>query len=233
MQVFVGTSGFSYKEWKGPFYPEDLPQKRMLEYYASKLRSVEINNTFYRMPKTEALETWRDSVPDGFRFVLKVSRRITHQKALQDKQDSVEYLVKTSEVLGEKRGPFLLQLPPYLRRDTDLLSAFLETWPREVPVAIEFRHRSWFDSSTYELLEGAAVALCCADGGKELPVELRQTSDWGYLRLRREDYTSQDLESWAERIRAMKWSSVYVFFKHEDAGAGPRMASQFEALLGV
>ena len=233
LQIFVGTSGFSYKEWKGPFYPEDLPQKKMLEYYSSQLRSVEINNTFYRMPKVETLETWRDAVPESFRFVLKVSRRITHQKALKDKEDSVRYLLETSQALGEKRGPFLLQLPPYLRKDLDLLEAFLDIWPSDAPVAVEFRHRGWFDTDTYELLERNGVALCCADGSGELPAVLQPTADFGYLRLRREDYEANHLASWAERIRTTGWSSVFVFFKHEDAGAGPRMAAQFEQLLEV
>ena len=233
MKTFVGTSGFSYKEWKGPFYPEDLPQTKMLGYYASQLSSVEINNTFYRMPKSEVLEGWAQTVPDSFRFVLKVSRRITHQKALQDKQDSVDYLMRMSETLGPKRGPFLLQLPPYLRKNLDLLSGFLAIWPREAPVAIEFRHRSWLEPETYELLERRGAALCCADGNDELPAALERTCSWGYLRLRREDYGEADLQSWADKIRSKNWDEVYVFFKHEDAGAGPRMAAQFESLLEV
>ena len=231
MRVRTGTSGFSYPAWEGPFYPPGTKRPDMLSYYASRLGSVEINNTFYRMPKADLLERWRDAVPEGFRFALKASRRITHHQRLKDAGDSVEYLFGTAKVLGERLGPLLFQLPPYLRRDDDRLAAFLERLPAGVRPAFEFRHASWFDDAVFALLEEAGAALCVADAGGDHDAPLQATADFGYLRLRREDYDEAALRSWADRIRRQPWSETYVFFKHEDEGAGPRMAARFEALL--
>jgi len=203
----------------------------MLSFYASRLGSVEINNTFYRMPKTELLERWRDAVPDTFRFALKASRRITHQQRLRDAGDSVDYLFRTAAVLGERLGPFLFQLPPYLRRDVDRLAGFLDLLPDGMRGAFEFRHASWFDDEVFTLLAGAGASLCIADAGGDHDAPLVATADFGYLRLRREDYDEAALGAWADRIRRQPWGETYVFFKHEDEGAGPRMAAQFEALL--
>lgn len=204
----------------------------MLSFYASRLGSVEINNTFYRMPKADLLERWRDAVPDGFRFVLKASRRITHQQRLQDAGDSVDYLFRTAGVLGERLGPFLFQLPPYLRRDVDRLARFLDILPDGMRGAFEFRHASWFDDEVFALLADAGASLCIADSGSDHDAPLVATADFGYLRLRREDYDETALLSWANRIRRQSWREAYVFFKHEDEGAGPRMAGEFEALFG-
>ena len=204
----------------------------MLGFYAARLGAVEINNTFYRMPKADLLERWRDSVPDGFRFALKASRRITHHQRLRDAGDSVDYLFRTAEVLGERLGPFLFQLPPYLKRDVDRLASFLEILPDGLRGAFEFRHASWFDDEVFALLQSAGASLCIADSGSDHDTPLVATADFGYLRLRREDYDEAALRSWAEKIRAQPWSEVYVFFKHEDEGAGPRMAAEFEALFG-
>ncbi len=203
----------------------------MLSFYASRLGSVEINNTFYRMPKTELLERWRDAVPDTFRFALKASRRITHQQRLRDAGDSVDYVFRTAAVLGERLGPFLFQLPPYLRRDVDRLAGFLDLLPDGMRGAFEFRHASWFDDEVFTLLAGAGASLCIADAGGDHDAPLVATADFGYLRLRREDYDEAALGAWADRIRRQPWGETYVFFKHEDEGAGPRMAAQFEALL--
>ena len=203
----------------------------MLSFYASRLGSVEINNTFYRMPKTDLLERWRDAVPDTFRFALKASRRITHQQRLKDAGDSVDYLFRTAEVLGERLGPFLFQLPPYLRRDLDRLAGFLGLLPDGMRAAFEFRHASWFDDEVFTLLADAGASLCIADAGSDHDAPLVATADFGYLRLRREDYDEAALGAWADRIRRQPWGETYVFFKHEDEGAGPRMAAQFEALL--
>lgn len=203
----------------------------MLSFYASRLGSVEINNTFYRMPKTDLLERWRDAVPDTFRFALKASRRITHQQRLRDSGDSVDYLFRTAGVLGERLGPFLFQLPPYLRRDVDRLASFLDLLPDGMRAAFEFRHASWFDDEVFSLLAGAGASLCIADAGGDHDAPLVATADFGYLRLRREDYDEAALRAWADRIRRQPWGETYVFFKHEDEAAGPRMAAQFEALL--
>lgn len=203
----------------------------MLSFYASRLGSVEINNTFYRMPKTELLERWRDTVPETFRFALKASRRITHQQRLRDAGDSVDYLFRTAKVLGERLGPFLFQLPPYLRRDIDRLAGFLDLLPDGMRGAFEFRHASWFDDEVFTLLADAGASLCVADSGGDHDAPLVATADFGYLRLRREDYDEAALRAWADRIRRQPWGETYVFFKHEDEGAGPRMAAQFESLL--
>jgi uncharacterized protein YecE (DUF72 family) len=235
--LYAGTSGFSYAEWKGSFYPEDLPASKFLAYYAERLPAVEINNTFYRMPKASMLEGWRDSVGDDFRFVLKVSQRITHRQRLVDCADSVRYLLDASSALGPKRGPFLVQLPPFLRKDAERLRAFLAEWPRDAPAAFEFRHASWFDEEVLGVLRDAGMALCVADtddaaegaGERASPVE--RTASWGYFRLRRQDYDDGALRTWCERIRALELESAYVFFKHEDEATGPRLARRFAELF--
>ena len=232
MRVRTGTSGFSYPAWTGSFYPPGTRRPDMLSCYAGRLGAVEINNTFYRMPKADLLERWRDAVPESFRFALKASRRITHVQRLRDAADSVDYLFRTACTLGGRLGPILFQLPPYLRRDDDRLASFLKVLPDGLRAAFEFRHASWFDDDVFALLENAGAALCIADAGGDHDAPLASTAAFGYLRLRREDYDDAALASWAERIRLQPWSEVYVFFKHEDAGAGPRMASRFEALLG-
>ncbi len=227
MRLFAGTSGYSYKEWKGTFYPADLPDKEMLKYYAERLPSVEINNTFYRMPNPAMLESWNEQVGPDFRFVLKASRKITHSKPLKDKADETAYLMKTAATLGERLGGILFQLPPYLRMNLDLLSTFLGTLPAGHAYAFEFRHRSWFQNEVYEMLRKNGAALCCSDTSDEELSKFVATTDWGYLRLRRPDYSEADLQEWASRILEQEWDSAYIFFKHEEEGAGPRLAKRF------
>ncbi len=232
MRVYVGTSGYSYKEWRGPFYPEDLKPPQMLEYYAGRLKSVEINNTFYRMPRRQVLEGWAAQVPEDFRFVLKVTRRITHFKRLKpEAAEELTYVVETSAVLGDRRGPMLFQLPPYLKKNADRLRNFLGLLPEDLNAAFEFRDPSWFDDEIFAALEEHGVALVIADTGADKDPPLTATAPFGYLRLRREDYSDADLEEWARRIGKQEWTDVFVFFKHEDEGAGPRMAKKFESLL--
>ncbi|MCZ6760320.1 MAG: DUF72 domain-containing protein, partial [Gemmatimonadetes bacterium] len=144
MKVFVGTSGYSYKEWKGVFYPEKIKPEEMLGYYGARLNSVEINNTFYRMPKESTLILWEEAVPGTFRFVLKASRRITHQKRLNEVEDELSYFLRVSSVLGERLGPTLFQLPPNFKKDMDRLNSFLQLLPNRWKAAMEFRHQSWF-----------------------------------------------------------------------------------------
>ena len=232
VDVLTGTSGFSYTAWRGTFYPEKLKPADMLAHYAQKLRAVEINNTFYRMPKAEVLEKWAQTVPAGFRFVLKASQRITHRSRLKESgDDSVRYLLEISDRLGDHRGPFLLQLPPNMKADHERLARFLGVWPQGVPAAWEFRHPSWFEGdATTQLLGDHGHALCIADSGGEADAPRVATADFGYLRLRREDYGEDDLADWASWVAQQEWHSAYVFFKHEDAGAGPRMAGEFETL---
>jgi uncharacterized protein YecE (DUF72 family) len=232
MKAYVGTSGFSYKEWKGSFYPDDLPVRGMLSYYADRLTAVEINNTFYRMPNVRTLEGWADQTPPGFEFVLKASRKITHFKKLAGTGDELEYLVPTAQVLGDKLGPMLFQLPPYLKKDLGLLEAFLSMLPNGFRAAFEFRSTSWLSDDVYGALADRSVALVAADADKEELLAVRRTAPFGYARLRRMEYDDRALDEWAERLVAQGWDSVYVFFKHEDEGAGPRMAGRFLELLG-
>ena len=227
MRLWAGTSGFSYKEWKGSFYPEKLPSNRMLEYYSRRLSSVEINNTFYRLPRAEMLEKWASQVPEDFAFVLKASRRITHMARLKDAGDPLEYLTRTAGgALGERLGPILFQLPPYLRVDVARLRDFLAIVPEDVRAAFEFRHESWFVDDVYQTLADHGAALVTADTGDgEAPVV--ETASFGYARLRRPGYGEADLAEWAATLQRPAWRDVFVFFKHEDEGAGPRMATGF------
>ncbi|MDH3623962.1 MAG: DUF72 domain-containing protein [Myxococcales bacterium] len=230
MRIRAGTSGFSYKEWKGPFYPEKLPDKEMLSYYAERLSTVEINNTFYRMPRQSMLEGWATKVPDDFVFVLKASRKITHSGRLKDVGDSVEYLWSVAGTLGSHLGPILFQLPPFLKRDVERLRDFMSILPEGLKAAFEFRHESWFDDDTYAALRQGGHALCLADTEKNDIPEIVSTTDWGYLRLRREDYSEQALRAWKAAIAAQPWTEAFVFFKHEDEGAAPRLAKKLLTL---
>jgi uncharacterized protein YecE (DUF72 family) len=234
MNVWVGTSGYAYKQWKGPFYPQDLSDREMLSYYAGKLNSVEINNTFYRMPSAKLLDGWAEQVPSRFSFVLKASRRITHFKKLRDVKDDVDYLFETASRLGERLGPILFQLPPYLKKDSTLLRDFLALVPEGSKTALEFRSSSWFDDEIYGLLLDRGVALVAADAGKEeLPAVVARTAPHGYARLRQESYTPKALSQWVQRLSEPGWEDLYVFFKHEDAGAGPKLAGVFSDLMDV
>ena len=228
MNVHTGTSGFAYKEWKGSFYPEKLRNEEMLSFYGSRFGTVEINITFYRMPSSDVLARWRDDVPDGFRFVLKASRRITHQKRLKESGDSLRYLLETSATLGDKLGPFLFQLPPNMKADLDRLNDFLALLPRDCRAAFEFRHPSWYEDPVFEALAGRNVALCVADTGGDNDPPFVSTADWGYLRLRRTEYGDADLDEWAAGVRGQGWEDAFVFFKHEDEATGPALAARFE-----
>ena len=227
MNLYVGTSGYSYKEWKGSFYPEDLPANRMLHYYGENFRSVEINNTFYRMPKASVLEAWAAEVPADFKFVLKGSQRITHVQRLKDAGDSVSYLLKVAGALNERLGPLLFQLPPYLKKDVPRLREFLALLPPDRRAAFEFRHQSWFDDEIFGLLRDHQAALCIAEAEGDLEVPFESTADWGYLRLRRPDYGDPELKTWVKRVRQQNWRDAFVFFKHEEEGKGPQMARRF------
>jgi uncharacterized protein YecE (DUF72 family) len=227
MQFFVGTSGYSYKEWKGSFYPEKLPPKEMLGFYAQRFSTVEINNTFYRMPKESDLESWAAQVPDSFRFVLKAPQTITHRKRLKGVEQDTDYLVRTAAVLKGRQGPLLFQLPPNFRKDLPRLETFLGLLGEGTLAAFEFRHESWFDDEVFGCLRARSCALCTADMEDAAATELVGTAGWGYVRLRREEYTDRQLEEWIKRLRAQKWDEAYVFFRHEDTGTGPKFATRF------
>jgi uncharacterized protein YecE (DUF72 family) len=226
----VGTSGFAYKSWKGSFYPADLPASRMLGHYASRLPAVEINNTFYRMPRSAMLAGWAEQVPPGFRFALKASRRITHQKRLAEVAEELAYLYGAAKALGDRRGPMLFQLPPFLRKDVPRLRAFLALLPEDHRAALEFRHASWHDDEVFDALREHGVALCVADAGETHDAPVVATARLGYLRLRRSTYANEELGTWVAALRSGGWQDAYVFFKHEEAGEAPALASRFRAL---
>jgi uncharacterized protein YecE (DUF72 family) len=233
MQFFVGTSGYSYKEWKGSFYPEKMPAKEMLGFYAGRFSTVEINNTFYRMPAPSVLESWASQVPENFRFVLKAPQAITHFKRLKDIQDPTERFLQVASVLKARLGPLLFQLPPNFKKDLPRLEGFLDLIPLGAAVALEFRHDSWFDDEVYSRMRTKSCALCVADS-EDLPSpELVNTARWGMLRLRREAYTKPRLVEWIEKARSQNWDETYVFFKHEDSGTAPKFATQFLELLNA
>jgi uncharacterized protein YecE (DUF72 family) len=232
MNLYVGTSGYSYKEWKGTFYPEDLPDKQMLRYYGERFRSVEINNTFYRMPKTSVLEAWAGEVPADFKFVLKAPQQITHKQRLKDSGDSISYLLDVAGALKERLGPLLFQLPPYFRKDASRLREFLDLLPPDGRAAFEFRHQSWFDEEVFGLLRDHQAVLCIAEAENDLEIPFVSTADWGYLRLRRPDYGDLELKAWSERVREQNWQDTFIFFKHEEEGKGPAMAKRFMELAG-
>ena len=221
MRVWVGTSGFSYLPWRGSFYPEKLPAADMLAFYAQQLPTVEINNTFYRMPSATLLEHWSAATPADFIFALKCNRRITHELRLHEAESAVERFAKGAVSLGSKLGPVLFQLPPWLHKDLERLDAFLAVLAQVgqgIRPAFEFRHASWFSDDVYASLRAAGAALCIAEAEK-LETPLQATTSWGYLRLRREDYTPATLDAWASRIAEQPWSEAYVFIKHETAEA--------------
>jgi uncharacterized protein YecE (DUF72 family) len=227
MRVHAGTSGYSYKEWKGAFYPEDLPAKAMLAYYAERLPAVEINNTFYRMPRAEVVAGWRDEVPEGFRFVLKANRRVTHLRRLRSAEEDLAFMLGQFGEMGERLGAILFQLPPNMKQDLERLEAFLPLLPEGTRAAFEFRHTSWFAEETYALLRTRGAALVASDVDGEEDAPLVATAPWTYLRLWRETYADEDLERWAARVRAGDWDDVFAFFKHEDEGSGPPAAQRF------
>jgi uncharacterized protein YecE (DUF72 family) len=233
VNVRVGTSGFAFKEWKGPFYPADLKDDGMLGFYAGKYPAVEINNTFYRLPKQHVLADWASRVHDDFTFSIKASRGITHFGRL--KADSVatglRFLLASTGTLGRRLGPILFQLPPDLRKDLDRLKAFLELLPFDRRFTIEFRHESWFDDAVFELLRAHDIALCVAESD-ELRCPSVATASWGYLRLHRQDYDDAMLEAWQDRVASHAWTDAYVFFKHDYIdGAGPLAVERFSSMM--
>src|SRR6266446_2256128 len=230
MNLYVGTSGYSYKEWKGTFYPKDLPDKQMLKFYGERFRSVEINNTFYRMPKPSVLEAWAAEVPPDFKFVLKASQRITHMQRLKDAGDSVAYLLKVAGALKERLGPVLFQLPPFLKKDLARLRDFLALLPAERPAAFEFRNESWQDEEVYAALRAKGAMLCYTDTEEGDSPPVVATAGCGYLRLRRTRYEDADLGDWAERIAALRLERAYVYFMHEDDALGTVFARKLMEL---
>ena len=216
-RLMAGASGYSFKEWKGSFYPADLKPDGMLSWYGARLPTVEINNTFYRMPRGDVLETWASTTPPAFRFAIKASRRITHFAQLKPDAaaDSVAFLYRVLEALGAKRGPVLFQLPPFLKKDLPRLVDFLALLPASHRAAFEFRNETWLSDDVYDALRRAGAVLCLSERQDEAPPPLVETAHWGYVRLRLEAYSDDLLARWAQRLLETGWEQVYAYFMHE------------------
>jgi uncharacterized protein YecE (DUF72 family) len=227
MKLYVGTSGYMYKPWKGKFYPPKLPDKEMLSFYSQHFQAVELNNTFYRMPTAAGLAETAAKVPAHFQFVIKAPQQITHIQRLKDSDTSVAQLLEAVRALKERLGPLLFQLPPNMKKDLPRLRTFLALLPSTYKVAWEFRHPSWFDEEVLDVLREQQMALCIAEAEDDLEVPCVATASWGYLRLRRPDYGDAELKAWSKRLQELPWRETYIFFKHEDEGKGPALAKRF------
>lgn len=229
MKLIAGTSGYAFKEWKGSFYPEDLKDDGMLGFYAGKFPSVEINNTFYRLPKEHVLREWAAQVPEAFTFAIKASQRITHHARLKPEcASAVEFLLTNTSVLGGRLGPVLFQLPPNLKKDVPRLQAFADTLPNDRKFTIEFRNPTWFADDVYEVLRGRNIAMCITEQ-PEFASPVVATAPWGYARLHRLDYDEAALGSWAAKLGGLPWSEAYVYFKHDEGvGSGPPAVGAFQ-----
>ncbi len=233
MKILTGTSGYGYKEWKGTFYPEKISADKMLGFYSSKFSTVEINNTFYRMPNADVVQSWADHVPDGFTFAIKAPQVITHIKRLHNVKEEARYFFQIVSILGGKCGPILFQFPESFKENLSLLKEFLEHIPPKIACAFIFRNKSWFIDGTYDLLGKENFCLGLEDTD-ENPVEnIVPTAPLGYLRLRRANYTEADLSQWKDKVLATEWKTAFVFFKHEDdaAAKGPQLAASFNDLV--
>ncbi len=231
MKIYVGTSGFGHNEWKGKFYPEKISAKDMLRFYAGRLNTVEINNTFYHMPTESVLTSWAEQVPDEFVFALKAPQVITHLKQLRNVFEETEYLFRSLAVLDRKLGPVLFQFPKSFRANAPALADFLPLIPGDTACAFDFRSPTWLESGIPDLLRKKGCSWCVEDSDESPVQEIISTAPWGYLRLRRSDYTEADLSQWAERVLSQQWERAFVFFKHEDEAKGPEMAVRFQELI--
>lgn len=229
MKIYVGTSGFGYKEWKGKFYPERISPKEMLRFYSERFGAVEINNTFYHMPTESVLESWAEQVPDDFIFAFKAPQVITHLKRLRNVGSEADYFFRTLSILDKKLGPVLFQFPKSFRVDMPALEDFLAMLGN-ISCAFEFRSPSWLNAQTLDLLREGEHSLCTADTDENPADGIISTAPWGYLRLRRSDYADADLSKWVERIASQKWKKAFVFFEHEDKARGPELAMRFHEL---
>ena len=234
MKLWTGTSGFQYPEWKGKFYPDKMPASKMLAHYATHFSSTEINYTFRQIPSEKTIVNWSSQTPEEFRFSFKAPQRVTHFAKLRGCKDVLQVFAQALQPAAEKRGPVLFQLPPTFTKDVEVLRAFLTDLPKNIRAAFEFRHSSWFDDDTFEVLRHANAALCIAEN-EELATPGIVTADFGYLRLRREDYTSVPIRKWGAFVsqQTERWSDAFVYFKHEEQAVGPKFARQFlEAISG-
>jgi uncharacterized protein YecE (DUF72 family) len=232
--IWVGTSGYNYPEWKGSFYPADLPAAKMLPYYAARFPTVEINYTFYRMPTEKLVGGWAAATPSPYKLTLKAPRRITHDNRLRNCAELVRSFCAVAGTLGDKLGALLFQLPPNSKKDLAVLDAFLAELPPKVCAAFEFRHQSWLDEEVFERLARRNLAVCVADSEK-MSTPVRITADYAYFRLRDEGYQRADIEQWGETIARETTScrEVFVYFKHEESGKGPELGRLLMQHLGI
>jgi uncharacterized protein YecE (DUF72 family) len=230
MKFHVGTSGYSYKEWQGIFYPETISPREMLHFYGERFNAVEINYTFYHMPTERLLVSWGAQVPDDFAFVFKAPQVITHRKRLKEVNEEADYYFRTLSLLGGRLGAVLCQFPASFRANLPRLEAFLDLVPATVRCAFEFRSPTWLEAGVAELLQARGHSLCTADSDESPAREISATASWGYLRLRRSTYTEADLQQWLELLRAQPWERTFVFFKHEEEASGPAAALRFQVL---
>jgi uncharacterized protein YecE (DUF72 family) len=233
VNVHTGTSGYAYKEWKGGFYPEKMSPKAMLPFYAERFKAVEINNTFYHMPTESVIKSWAEQVPEDFVFGFKAPQRITHIKRLRNVEQETEYLFTTLSILEQRLGPVLFQFPKNFRADIALLEDFLHLLPSNRDCAFAFRNPNMFGTEFLDLLRENSRGLCLEDADETPIDEIISTANWGYLRLRRTDYTEDDLARWADRILAQQWEKAFVFFKHEEEAIGPKLAMRFAEIVGA
>jgi uncharacterized protein YecE (DUF72 family) len=233
VRLLAGTSGYAFKEWKGAFYPKELADDGWLGFYASRFPTVEINNTFYRLPKEQVLRDWAAQVPEQFTFAIKASQRITHHARLKAEcADAVDFLLRNTAALGPRLGPILFQLPPNLKKDLDRLRGFLGLLPDGRRYTIEFRHESWFDDDVFAALRERDIAMCVAEQD-DFKCPVQATASWGYLRLHRLDYDASALSEWAKCISAQSWSETYIYFKHDEGeGSGPPAVDAFTQACG-
>jgi uncharacterized protein YecE (DUF72 family) len=235
VKAFVGTSGWQYKSWRGPFYPDELPQRRWLEHYTAHFPAVEVNNSFYRLPTESTFDRWREQTPPGFRFVVKASRYITHIRRMRDAKDSLDLFWSRASRLGDKVGPVLFQFPPNLKADPPLLDEFLGLLPAEMRAAFEFREGSWWRDDVYAALDRAGAAWVLADRpGEHVPDVV--TGGWTYLRFHQgrrlhPAYARSKLRAWAHRVARLPASEAWTFFNNDQLAAAPRDAAAFAELL--
>jgi uncharacterized protein YecE (DUF72 family) len=231
VQLLTGTSGYSYPQWRGSFYPADLKDDDMLPHYAGRLPTVEINNTFYRIPKPDVVDTWKTRAPSPFSFVIKASQRISHHGKLkgENAHGSMRYLYTVIERLGDQLGAVLVQTPPYLRADVGVLSALLPCIPEGKKVAFELTHESWHTAEVDQLLLDAGHCRVVADK-EDGTAAWPQLADWAYVRLRKDDYSTEKIGEWLQALRGKGVATAYVFFKHEDTARGAEMALELQRM---
>jgi uncharacterized protein YecE (DUF72 family) len=228
--IYVGTSGYSYKEWKGSFYPTNISSKDMLSYYAERLPAVELNNTFYRLPRPEMVEAWKAQVPDNFRFAVKAPQSITHFRRLKDAGAVTQSMLKTVSALEDRLGAVLFRFPEDMEKDLERLKTFLKDLPLDTRAAFDFRHSTWFDEDVLALLRSQNRVFCVCDRDEMPANHIHKTADWGYVRLRRVNYSESELIEWLKRVNAQDWQDTFVFFKHEDSATGPKLAAQLDRI---